>query len=124
MNPGRFTLRHNSRLHHIGLGAAHRGTRVTLLIDNLHIRIISRDTGQLIRELTLDPTRDYQPRGVPPGPPPGSLCRPPTAAPDRCPPAAPAATVKAGRRPPARASALTAARTMPPSPIGDTPTTK
>ena len=33
---------------------------------------------------------------------------------------APAARVKAGRRPPARASALTAARTMPPSPIGDT----
>ena len=121
---GTVTLRHNSRLHHIGLGAAHRGTRVTLLIDNLHIRIISRDTGQLIRELTLDPTRDYQPREVHPGPPPGTLCRPPTAAPDRCPPAAPAATVKAGRRPPARASALTAARTMPPSPIGDTPTTK
>ena len=40
-------LRHNSRLHHIGLGAARRGTRVTLLIDNLHIRVIGRDTGQL-----------------------------------------------------------------------------
>jgi len=30
---GSVTLRHNSRLHHIGLGAARRGTRVTLLID-------------------------------------------------------------------------------------------
>jgi hypothetical protein len=66
---GTVTLRHNSRLHHIGIGAIHRGTRVTLLIDNLHIRIIGRDTGQLIRELILDPTRDYQPRGLPPGPP-------------------------------------------------------
>ena len=66
---GTVTLRHNSRLHHIGLGAAHRGTRVTLLIDDLHIRIIGRDTGQLIRELILDPNRDYQPRGLPPGPP-------------------------------------------------------
>ena len=65
---GTVTLRHNSRLHHIGLGAAARGTRVTLL-DNLHIRVIDRDTGQLIRELILDPTRDYQPRGLPPGPP-------------------------------------------------------
>ena len=46
------------------------GTRVTLLIDDLHIRVIDRDTGELIRELTLDPTRDYQPRGLPPGPPP------------------------------------------------------
>jgi transposase InsO family protein len=66
---GTITLRHNSRLHHIGVGAAHRGTRVTLLVDNLHIRVIGRDTGQLIRELTLDPNRDYQPRGLPPGPP-------------------------------------------------------
>jgi len=66
---GTVTLRHNSRLHHIGLGAQRRGTRVTLLIHDLHIRIISRDTGELIRELILDPNRDYQPRGLPPGPP-------------------------------------------------------
>jgi hypothetical protein len=98
---GSVALRHNSRLHHIGLGAARRGTRVTLLVDNLHIRVIGRDTGQLIRELALDPTRDYQPRGLPPGPPPGTLCRPPAAAPDHGPTAAPAAGVKAGRRPPA-----------------------
>jgi hypothetical protein len=98
---GSVTLRHNSRLHHIGLGAARRGTRVTLLVAGLHIRVIGRDTGQLIRELTLDPTRDYQPRRLPPGPPPGTRCRSPAAAPDPGPPAAPAAGVKAGRRPPA-----------------------
>jgi transposase InsO family protein len=98
---GTVTLRHNSRLHHIGLGAAHRGTRVMLLIDDLHVRVIGRDTGQLIRELILNPTRDYQPRGLPPGPPPGTLCRPPATAPDHGPTAAPAAGVKAGRRPPA-----------------------
>jgi hypothetical protein len=66
---GTVTLRHNSRLHHIGLGATRRGTRVTLLVDELHIRVVARDTGHLIRELTLDPNRDYQPRGLPPGPP-------------------------------------------------------
>ncbi|MEJ7707627.1 MAG: integrase core domain-containing protein [Nocardioidaceae bacterium] len=66
---GSVTLRHNSRLHHIGLGAQHAGTRVTLLVDDLHIRVIGRHNGQLIRELVLDPTRDYQPRGLPPGPP-------------------------------------------------------
>jgi transposase InsO family protein len=66
---GTVTLRHNSRLHHIGVGAGRRGTPVTLLVDDLHIRIIGRDTGELIRELILDPTRDYQPRGLPPGPP-------------------------------------------------------
>jgi|tagenome__1003787_1003787.scaffolds.fasta_scaffold20711375_1 transposase InsO family protein len=66
---GTVTLRHNSRLHHIGLGRRLAGTRVTLLIDDLHIRIIDRHTGELLRELTLDPSRDFQPRGVPPGPP-------------------------------------------------------
>ncbi len=66
---GTVTLRHNSRLHHIGLGRPHTGTPITLLIHNLHIRAIHRHTGELIRELTLDPTRDFQPRRLPPGPP-------------------------------------------------------
>jgi transposase InsO family protein len=66
---GTVTLRHNSRLHHIGIGRSHAGTRITLLADDLHIRIIDRHTGELLRELTLDPTRDFQPRGVRPGPP-------------------------------------------------------
>jgi transposase InsO family protein len=66
---GSVTLRHNSRLHHIGLGTRRAGTPVTLLVHDLHIRVIHRHTGELIRELTLDPTRDYQPRGLPPGPP-------------------------------------------------------
>jgi transposase InsO family protein len=99
---GSVTIRHNSRLHHIGLGVGLAGTPVSLLIDNLHIRVIHRHTGQLIRELILDPHRDYQPRGLPPGPPKGTPRRPPAAAPDHRPPAAPAAKVKAGRRPPAR----------------------
>jgi integrase-like protein len=66
---GSVTVRHSSRLHHIGLGARLAGTPITLLIDNLHIRVIHRHTGHLIRELILDPSRDYQPRGLPPGPP-------------------------------------------------------
>jgi len=56
-----LTLRHNSRLHHIGIGRADAGIRVTLLVADLHIRIIT-DDGQLLRELTLDPSRDYQPQ--------------------------------------------------------------
>lgn len=61
---GVITLRHHSRLHHIGLSKHLRGTKVIVLIDDLDIRVLHRDTGQLIRALTLDPTRDYQPRGV------------------------------------------------------------
>jgi hypothetical protein len=66
---GTVTLRHHSRLHHIGLGRQLAGTRVYVLAADLHIRVIGIDTGELIRELTLDPTRDYQPTGRPPGPP-------------------------------------------------------
>jgi hypothetical protein len=61
---GVITIRHNSRLHHIGLTKRRRGTKVTVLIDDLDIRVLDRDTGTLIRKLVLDPTRDYQPRGV------------------------------------------------------------
>jgi transposase InsO family protein len=60
---GKLTLRHNSRLHHIGIGRAHAGTHVLLLIRELNIRVIAEDTAELIRELDLDPTRDYQPTG-------------------------------------------------------------
>ena len=64
---GSITIRYNSRLHHIGLSKHLRGTKVTVLINDLDIRVLHHDTGQLIRKLTLDPTRDYQPRGVKPG---------------------------------------------------------
>jgi transposase InsO family protein len=60
-NNGKLTLRHNSRLHHIGLGRRHAGTPVLVLVHDLHIRVL-RTSGQLLRDLTLDPTRDYQPQ--------------------------------------------------------------
>jgi transposase InsO family protein len=61
---GVITLRYNSRLHHIGLSKHRTGTKVTVLIDDLDIRVLDRNTGTLLRKLILDPTRDYQPRGV------------------------------------------------------------
>ena len=64
---GLVTLRHNGRLYHIGIGRPHAGTRVLLLVQDLHIRVINADTGELIRELALDPARSYQPTGKPPG---------------------------------------------------------
>lgn len=64
---GTVTLRYNSRLHHIGLGRLLAGTAVYVLTDDRHVRVISRH-GDLLRDLTLDPTRDYQPRGAKRGP--------------------------------------------------------
>jgi transposase InsO family protein len=65
---GRVTLRHNGRLHHIGLGRTHTRTPVILLIADLDIHVIHANTGELLRHLTLDPTRDYQPLHQPPAP--------------------------------------------------------
>ena len=65
---GVVTLRHAGRLHHIGIGRTHARTHVLLLVQDLHIRVIDAATGELLRELTLDPTRDYQPTGAPKGP--------------------------------------------------------
>ena len=73
---GTVTLRHHGRLHHIGVGRTRAGTHILLLIQDLDIRIINAATGELLRQLTLDPTRNYQPTGRPPGPPPGTP-RPP-----------------------------------------------
>jgi hypothetical protein len=58
-----------SRIHHIGLGTAYKHQRITLLVANKDIRVLA-DDGSLIRALTLDPSRDYQPLGTPPGPKP------------------------------------------------------
>ena len=65
---GSVTLRHNSRLHHIGVGRTHAGTCVILIVQDLAIRVVNAATGELLRELNLDPSRDYQPTGAPKGP--------------------------------------------------------
>jgi transposase InsO family protein len=69
---GVVTLRHGGRLYHIGIGRPHAGTHVLLLVQDLHIRIIDAATGELLRDLTLDPDRNYQPTGKPRRPPPTS----------------------------------------------------
>jgi len=59
---GVVTLRHNGRLHHIGIGRTHARTHIVLLVADRHIRIVNALTGELLRELTLNPDRDYQPQ--------------------------------------------------------------
>ena len=65
---GKITLRHKGRLHHIGVGRTHAGTCVILLVQDLQVRIVNAATGELLRELVLDPSRDYQSTGAPKGP--------------------------------------------------------
>lgn len=69
---GCVTIRHAGNLHHIGLGKQFIGTAIRMLVHDTHVTVIDRDTGEIIRDLTLDTSRDYQPTGKPPGPPKGS----------------------------------------------------
>jgi len=48
----------------------HAGTDIILLIQDLHARIIHATSGEILRELIIDPSRDYQGTGRPPGPTP------------------------------------------------------
>jgi transposase InsO family protein len=60
---GTVTLRHGAKLYHIGADREHAGTKILLLVQDLHIRVVGTVTGELLRELTLDPDRNYQPTG-------------------------------------------------------------
>jgi hypothetical protein len=55
-------------MYSIGIGRTHARTHVIVLVQDLDIRIIDATTGELLRELTLDPSRRYHGTGRPPGP--------------------------------------------------------
>ena len=61
---GRVSLRYLSRLRHIAVGRAFARQRVTLFVADAEVRVLDAD-GNLLRELTLDPSRLYQPLGQP-----------------------------------------------------------
>ncbi|GAB3201346.1 IS481 family transposase [Nocardioides hungaricus] len=65
---GKITWRYQGQMYSIGIGRTHTGTRVIVLSQDLEIRIIDAATGELLRELVLDPSKRYQPTGRPPGP--------------------------------------------------------
>jgi len=61
---GRVTLRYLSRLRHLHVSYKRRGQPVMLLVAGDQVRVIAED-GALLRELTLDPSRDYQRSSAP-----------------------------------------------------------
>lgn len=58
---GKLSLRHNGKMHHIGIGRGHAGTAIRMLIHEKEIRVITTN-GELLAELTLDEGKDYQPQ--------------------------------------------------------------
>ena len=59
---GSITLRIAGQLRHIGVGRTHARTHVILLVQDLKVRVVNAITGELLRELTIDTSKDYQPR--------------------------------------------------------------
>jgi len=65
---GSVTLRVAGRLRHIGVGRTYARTDVLLLVQDLHVTVVDAATGEILRDLIIDPRKDYQPTGRPPGP--------------------------------------------------------
>jgi transposase InsO family protein len=66
---GSVTLRVAGRLRHIGVGRTYARTDIILLAQDLHVTVVNAATGEILRDLIIDPRKDYQPTGRPPGPP-------------------------------------------------------
>jgi hypothetical protein len=65
---GSVTLRVAGQLRHIGVGRTYARTDVILLVQDLHVTVVNAATGEILRDLIVDPRKDYQPTGHPPGP--------------------------------------------------------
>jgi transposase InsO family protein len=57
---GKLTLRHCSKIRHLGVGRAHAYKRVIKLINGSDVRVLDAGTYELIARFRIDPDRDYQ----------------------------------------------------------------
>jgi hypothetical protein len=55
---GKVTLRYEGKLRHLGIGRAHEGKRVVLLVDDRMVRV-HLVHGEVLTELEIDPDRIY-----------------------------------------------------------------
>jgi hypothetical protein len=54
-----MTLRRAGRLHHLGIGAAHRGRRVLAIIDERDVTVVALETGEVLSSHLIEPDRNY-----------------------------------------------------------------
>lgn len=57
---GKVTIRYAGQLRHLGIGRAHTGTPVLMLVHNRDISVSDTNTGEIIAEFTIDPNKNYQ----------------------------------------------------------------
>ncbi|MBP2450408.1 IS481 family transposase [Mycolicibacterium lutetiense] len=58
---GKLTLRHGSRLHHLGIGRRHAHTPVLIVVTTTNVTIISKTGYHLIAGHRINPDRNYWP---------------------------------------------------------------
>ena len=56
---GKLSLRRAGKMHHVGVGRHHIGKRVFALIDETTVTIVHIETGEILSEATIDPSRNY-----------------------------------------------------------------
>jgi transposase InsO family protein len=56
---GKLTLRYASRLHHLGIGRAHAGTKVLIIVTATTVTVVTQPTHQLIASHHIDTARNY-----------------------------------------------------------------
>ena len=57
---GKVSLRYAGKLRHLGIGRAHIGEPVLMLIHDNHVITSNAITGEIIAEHTINPTSNYQ----------------------------------------------------------------
>lgn len=56
---GHVSIRRAGRMHHLGIGRRHRGTRILALADETTITVTALETGEILSEHLIDPARGY-----------------------------------------------------------------
>lgn len=56
---GKVTMRRAGQMHKLGIGRAHAGERVTLLIDQTTVTVTHQTTGEVLGEYLIEPTLKY-----------------------------------------------------------------
>lgn len=56
---GKISFRRAARMHHLGVGATHRGKRCILIADEHTVTVVHVDTGEVLATNTINPARTY-----------------------------------------------------------------
>jgi transposase InsO family protein len=56
---GKVSFRRAGKMHHLGVGYAHRSTRILGIADNTTVTVIAIETGEILSTHTINPAKNY-----------------------------------------------------------------